>query len=81
MSLGFPPCTHLVEFEAPSGWGSCEDLLFELDEAGFNTLWPGNGRIFTVFTPQMAKLRHYLERYFMINRSRFGFPRIEVWSD
>ncbi len=81
MSLGFPPCTHLVEFEAPLGWGSCEDLLFELDEAGFNTLWPGNGRIFTVFTPQMAKLRHYLERYFMINRSRFGFPRIEVWSD
>ena len=80
-SLGFPPSSHLVEIEPPSGWGNIDKLLYELDEAGFFTLRPGNGRKFSVFTPHMAALRRFLERYFSINRSRFGFPHLEVWSD
>ena len=81
-SLGFPPVSHLVEIETPSGWGSgCEEFLYQLDEAGFFTLRPGKGRKISVFTPHMAALRHFLECYFTISRSRFGFPRLEVWSD
>ena len=80
-ALGFPPSSHLVEIETPANWGSCEEMLFELDEACFLTLSPGSGRRFTVFTPHMAALRRFLAKYYMINRSRLGFPRIEVWSD
>lgn len=80
--FGFPPYSHLVEIEVPASWQKCEQLAFELDEAGFFTMLPAAGeRKLSVFTPQMASLRHFLEKYFTISRSRLGYPKIEVWSD
>jgi len=81
-NFDFPPNSHLVEIEPPSSWKWREDLVRSLDEAGFYTLLSeGSSKKFTVLTPRMAHLRHFLEKYFSIKRSRFGFPKITVWSD
>lgn len=82
-TLNFPPFTHLVEIKIPRRKSSdFEDLAADLDEAGFMTMrQDADGGKISVFTPHIAPLRRFMEKYFTIQRSRLGFPQIEVWSD
>ena len=81
-SLGFPPESNLVEITIPPEWRDKDELAIKLDDAGFSSMEPDRrGSKLVVFAPKMAPLRRVLAEYFMIQRSRTGFPRIQVWTE
>ncbi len=77
--LGFPPYSHLVELRVRASGVS---LISDLERAGFFVARERAASLkATVMTPRMPALRRFLEKYFVINRARLGFPSLEVWPD
>ncbi len=81
-ALGFPPLASLVEIELPDGWDDAENLMHELQDAGYVVMYPSSaGRKLTILAPKISPLRKLLEKYFSISRSRVGFPSVQVRRD
>jgi len=80
LELGLPPWKYLVEVHA----GKCikDEVLSVLEETGFDCLDPESGQeIFWVRTAKTEPLRKALEPFFLVSRSKRGFPRLKVWID